>query len=283
MGQGPFGKRPTVQDAGASRRRSTRVDHVAPVILTGRDASGQVFHEETETSTVNFHGCKLRTHHKVMVGMQVGIENPETGMAEKAICVWVGETPPDQIAHDIAIQLLNPKNMWGLENPPADWNAQTEARAGAQPPAPQRVSKVAKSPAPVASSAAASAVAAGMAASLDLQVGELEQRAAQLVESVLEKVRKQSQEVVGETLQEFERRLKELVAGAEARVRERAEKAYEEVESSLQTLRADLASQLTERTDQVVESAEEALRSKVAEMFSMLVSPTSPKQAERKK
>lgn len=276
MGQSPFAKRPAPQDSGASRRRSTRVDFVTPVILTGRSATGQTFREETETSTVNFHGAKLRTQHQVLVGMQVGVENPQNGLSEKAICVWVGETPPGQTAHDIAIQLLNSRNIWGLENPPADWQAVAETELRGHPAASPTVVKVPVRPASAPPSAAQTTRAAAAEPSADLQFAEMEQRSAHLMESVLQILRQQAEETVRNAIREFEERLKALVEGAEARVNQRAEKSYADLEVAVENLRRDLAEQLTLRTDQIIESTEEALRSKVAEMVSAFLRPGTP-------
>lgn len=276
MGQSPFTKRPAAQDPGAARRRSTRVDFVAPVILSGRDVStGQPFREQTKTSTVNLQGAKLETSQHVMVGMQVEVETAHSKGGRKAICVWVGEAQPGNPAHDIAVQLLNSGNIWGLESPPPDW--ETSAALGGPPGAPARESLVAKVPlrpsAPAPGAAPPPAPASGF--SVDVQFAELEQRAAQLMESVLQITRKQADDIVESALRGFEQRLKELMSSAEARFSERAEKAYADFESSVQNLRVDLAEQLAARTEQVVETAEEALRSKVAELFSEALRPST--------
>ena len=136
MGQSPFVKRPGSPGLELGRRRSTRVEAAIRIILTGRDASGQPFREETETTTVNLQGARLKTRYQVLDGIQVGIENPRTGAAEKAICVRVEEPAPGQTARYIAIQLLNPGNVWGIENPPADWEivaAELGGRAARSP------------------------------------------------------------------------------------------------------------------------------------------------------
>src|SRR5258708_612439 len=52
----PFAKRRSAEELAANQRRSTRVDYVCPVVVSGRDATGQPFRVETETSTVNLHG-----------------------------------------------------------------------------------------------------------------------------------------------------------------------------------------------------------------------------------
>ncbi len=285
MGQSPFAKRPVLRDSGAGRRRSTRVEYVTPVVLTGRDASGQSFREETETSTVNLHGAKVLTHYQVMLGMQVIIQSPRTGTSEKAICVWVGEPAAGQTTHQIAVQLLDPKNLWGMEDPPADWEALAAMRAPSPPSPPERPAKAAFAPAravspfPGADSSPATVAPSPSAG----QLGDFEKRATQVMETVLQVLHKQGEEMVRDTLQKFERRLDELVAAAEIRISGRGEKTGEEVRSSLQTLRADLAAQLTTEAEQVAESAEQRLRAKVAELFSALVSPAPGKATEQKK
>lgn len=258
MGQFPFVKRPGSPDTALGRRRSTRIEAAIRIILTGRDASGQPFREETETLTVNLHGGRLRTRHQVLVGMQVGIENRWTGDAEKAICVRVEEPAPGQTARCIAIQLVNPRNVWGIENPPADW----EEGAGewrVQGPA---------SPAAVAPSAL---IPPRPTPDADVLFAELEKRSAELMESVLEIMRKQTDQIVAKALREFQQRLGEASTAGETRFGERVEQAFAELESALKTFRADLEDELTARQEQAVESAEQALRAKVAALVSTVL------------
>ncbi len=125
--ENPFAQRPFSQEFGKGRRRSTRVDFVCPVVVSGRDATGQIFREETETSAVNLHGCKMRLTHQVMVGMVVTLESPHAQTPAKAICVHVWE------AGEAAVQLLKPQNLWGLKNPPADWQAVAETQIRGRP------------------------------------------------------------------------------------------------------------------------------------------------------
>ena len=121
MGQSPFSKRGNTPLPGAARRRSTRIDYQTPVILSGRDATGQPFREETTTLIVNFHGAKVRTAHPVLVGMLVAVESVRTGQASKAVCVCTYTPTTEQPYPAIAVQLVQPGNIWGVENPPPDW------------------------------------------------------------------------------------------------------------------------------------------------------------------
>jgi len=126
MMQHPFAKRASLPDP-TGKRRSTRVDYACPIVVSGRDATGQVFREETETSTVNLHGCKTRLEHSVLVGMVVTLENPQTRTTAKAICVHAWEPEGGQPTREVAVQLLKPQNLWALAEPPADWDAMSQA------------------------------------------------------------------------------------------------------------------------------------------------------------
>ncbi len=150
MIQHPFAKRRSPQELGPNNRRSTRVDFAAPIVVSGRDARGQVFREETETCTVNLHGCKLKMSHQILVGMVVTLETRHTASPTKAICVHVWDPPQGETLHEVAVQLLRPQNIWGLENPPPDWyevlEALVQGRAGVGVTAPRRADLPAQAP-----------------------------------------------------------------------------------------------------------------------------------------
>jgi hypothetical protein len=260
MGQFPFLKRPGSQDETMGRRRSTRVEVVLPIILTGRDASGWPFREETETSTVNLHGGRLKTHHQVLVGMQVGIENPRTGAAEKAICVWVEDPAPGQTAHYIAVQLINPGNVWGIETPPPDWG-QVAAGLGARAAQPSRP------PAGVATPPAAPPI------DVDVRFAEFEQRAAEVMESALQIVRRQTEQIVANALEQLRQHLDQTVAMEETAFDQRIEQAFAELEAALKTFREDLEDELAARREKAVAAAEQMLRAKLATTAATLRAP----------
>jgi hypothetical protein len=86
-----------------------------------------------------------------------------------------------------------------------------------------------------------------------------------MMDSVLQVLRDQAEELVRGTLEEF-RRLKQ-----------RTEQSYDDVEASVNTLRRDMAEQLTHRQDEIVESSKEALHARVEEMLAaMLTSQNKP-------
>ena len=271
MGLNPFARRPTSQTSGANRRRSTRVEFATAIILTGRDAAGQPFREETATTTVSLHGARLRTIREILVGMVVGVENPCGGKAEKAVCVRVDKSAPGENAHHIAVQLVHAGNIWGLENPPADWKTAAEAPLLGRTDSTAHATAASGMPPPVTPPAGDAFSESAGAPSLDSRFAELEQRSAQLLESVIQILRRQAEEIMASVLQEMEARLKAQEAVAEARINGRAEKALADIESSIEAMRRDVAEQLAARTARVVDSAEEDLRARISDLLAPLL------------
>ena len=259
MSQGPFAKRSASVSAPPNRRRSTRFAFVAPLIISGRDATNQPFREETETILVSFHGASLKTRNQILNGMHLTVENLLEGVAEQAICVSVAEPEPGQDHHEIAIQLLKPRNVWGVKNPPADWQIAAEvSKQILASTAGRGVTDAGVREAPARRDAAVA------------QSSEIDQRSAELAESVLQLLRRQAAGILRESLKDFEDRLKALESGAEARFIQHSEKAIAVAEASLTRLRRELLEQLTAQTERAVASAEENLRTRIAELSSPL-------------
>lgn len=282
MGQAPFSRRSSSINLQADRRRSTRLDLAVPIVISGRDSAGKLYREETETFSVSFHGAKFKTRQQVLIGMQLTVENLLAGEAEKAICVRVSEPEPGQDKHDMAIQFLHPRNIWGVKNPPPDWQAPGGVTT-ALPELP--TAYVSAPPKP------------GAATSAPVPEPGFEQRANELAESVLELLRRQAAGVLRDSLKEFEEHLKVLEAGAEARIiqqsekavavagartRQQTDKAVEETELSLGKMRRELMDQLAARTERTLAEMEQTLRSRIAEFFSPFLKSPATTQAETK-
>lgn len=250
MGQSPFTKWGLSQQAGASRRRSTRIDYQTPVILTGRDASGQPFREETGTLIVNLHGAKVRTSHLVLVGMLVTIESVRTGLTGKAICVNVYDPAADQTGREIALQLVQPGNIWGVENPPLDW-AMVAAELGGGKLAPEPSGRTPPIPFKPASAPPASSLgptAPETRSLTDVQLAELEQQAARWMDSALETLRVQADVTTRNALTAYEQRLAALVSEAEAHIAQRIEQAASELAATVETIRTEAMGELVQES-----------------------------------
>ncbi len=252
MGQSPFARKDLSQQAWLKRRRSTRIDYMTPVVLSGRDASGQPFREETTTLIVNLHGAKVRTGHKVLVGMLVTIESLKTGASGKAICVIAFEPEGAEPDHAIAVQLIQPGNIWGVEDPPPDW-ATVAAELGGQPLSPQRPGPTPAIPSPPAAppSSAPSSVTAPAPVSrinVDSQLADFEQRAARVIESVLETLRVQSNVMVRESLANYEQRLSALFSEAQGRISQHIEQAAADLGTTVETIRTEAMGEMVQDT-----------------------------------
>lgn len=277
MGQSPFAKRPASQGPHVCRRRSSRLDWVTPVILSGRDASGKPFREEAQTTTVNLHGARLVTRQRVLVGMQLFVENPGNGMSEKAICVRIEEPQPGQTLHGIAIQLVTPRNIWGVENPPEDWG-KVEADLRSRLVSPDLTkSKAAILPgAPSAASATPAAIAAPHDA--DSLLAELNRRSMELTESHFRTLREQSQQIAMEALGAFMQRMEESTTGSEARITAWAQQAVAELKSAIETFRDDAMEEIVreatrsfeERLKALVETAEARMAQQAEQVYAEL-------------
>ena len=133
-------------------RRSTRIRWQIPIQITSVDPRVP-FNETCETVAVNAHGCGVICHTPLEKGTPVKLgllpDNREV-MAHIADVVKLGE---DGRAWLLGLQLDVPANVWGVRNPPHDWD---------KPSAGQESEPAA---APLAASAAAGAGSSGTAAS----------------------------------------------------------------------------------------------------------------------
>jgi F0F1-type ATP synthase membrane subunit b/b' len=259
MTQNPFAKRSDYEGHYVARRRSTRVDWVTPVILTGRDSSGNPFQEETETVTVNLHGAKIKTQHRVMVGAQVNIENPVNVLSGKAICVSFEEAPPGQVPHAIGVQLLQPQNIWGVKNPPPDWERVLSATTGRTAAREQPGERVAPQAGTVLASAPESRTHSISAALPEAEqlTARCEQRLAELAESLGKELRRRAEEIAAETVLTSRRELDQAVAEAAKETNQRLEKSLAEVDAALETFR-------TESVGEIVREAVQGLQTQIA-------------------
>ncbi len=289
MDNHPFFHTATSQEPPSSLRRSTRIEFVTPVFLSGRDATGQGFRELTQTVLVNLHGCKLRTSYDVLVGMVVTLECPKAGTTGKAVCVKVWDAPAGAVGHEIAVQLIRPQNLWSVPNPPADWEivAKTMVEGPtvqAEPPTQAAVplSPSAPSPSPAAPPPVPLAQTSPLGAlTVDLRLAELEGRSAQLLESFLDIMHSQAEEITRTCLEELRQQVEVLLRDAEERLRQSIHQSYEASASSLTGLGGDLVDQMTSRSAQLIRSAEETLRARYRELLGTQATAAAAESAEQ--
>jgi hypothetical protein len=128
MGTAP--KPSKTETKGPEGRRSTRLAIAIPITISGKDDSGESFRENVHTLVVNTHGAKIATFHRLNLGTEIRIDNPALVRYVRASVVWLGKKPSPTGANEVGVQLLQAQNIWGIEFPPDDWQAELPAGGG---------------------------------------------------------------------------------------------------------------------------------------------------------
>jgi hypothetical protein len=107
-------------ERGPERRRAGRVPHKVRIILSGADADGFNFAEETETIEVSKHGLSARTSYRLKLGEELSVRTKDRNRVAQFEVVWVGQpgTPSDGC---VGLEWVEPHRFWGVEFPPDDW------------------------------------------------------------------------------------------------------------------------------------------------------------------
>jgi hypothetical protein len=98
-------------------------------------------------------------------------------------------------------------------------------------------------------------------------LAELEQRSTRLVDSVLDILRSQAEELTRASLEVFRHQVEALVCDMEQRLRREMRESYEESASALVSLRKDIMEQMTARGTELARATEEALRNRFRELL----------------
>jgi hypothetical protein len=118
------------------KRRSTRIVQAVPLAVTGVDALGRPFTERTSTLIINCHGCRYQSKHYVLKNMWVTLEIPHSEGGQPARNVrgrvaWIQRPRTVRQLFQVALELEQPGNAWGMAFPPEDWFTFPEASHGA--------------------------------------------------------------------------------------------------------------------------------------------------------
>jgi hypothetical protein len=107
-------------ESALDRRRPGRVPHHTRIILSGTDADGFTFAEETETLSVSKQGLSARTSYRLAVGQELSIRTKDRNRVAQFQTVWVGqpETPGDG---RVGLEWVEPSRFWGIQFPSDDW------------------------------------------------------------------------------------------------------------------------------------------------------------------
>jgi hypothetical protein len=105
-----------------NRRRTARVPHHARIVLSGSDADGFAFAEETETVTVSKNGLTVRSRYNLALGEELSVKTKEKNRVAQFQVVWVGKegTPNEGL---VGLEWVEPSRFWGIDFPPDHWGS----------------------------------------------------------------------------------------------------------------------------------------------------------------
>ncbi len=105
------------------RRRSDRLFEPVPLVVRGIDLLGQPFEERTATLALNLHGCRYSSKHHLPKNTWVTLELPQTQNRPnvRARVAWVQRPHSIRDFFQVAVELEDPANIWGLDALPEDW------------------------------------------------------------------------------------------------------------------------------------------------------------------
>lgn len=109
-------------------RRSTRLRVEIPLALTSMDRRHPLS-TECVALVVSPQGCGIRTSQPLPIETPVllaGLPGGATASGRVASCLPLGNSNKYFL---IGVSLYNPANVWGISNPPADWNCPPTANA----------------------------------------------------------------------------------------------------------------------------------------------------------
>jgi len=98
---------------------------------------------------------------------------------------------------------------------------------------------------------------------VDQRLAELERRSTQLMESVLDILRGQAEDITRICLEEFRQQVEALVQDSETRLRQGVQHSFEESAATLISLRSDLMEKMAARGAQLTRSLEDAVRTRL--------------------
>lgn len=106
------------------RRRSQRVLLAVQVRITGTDAGGVAFTEDTTTAVVSVHGGLVLLKTAVRQGQRLKIKNLNTD--EEIQCVVIDDNAGSIAAREVGVEFAAAApRFWRVTFPPADWSSRS--------------------------------------------------------------------------------------------------------------------------------------------------------------
>jgi hypothetical protein len=107
------------------------------VQVSGNDAQGKYFREDTETLAINAHGALVLLHARITSGSLLKLLNNRTKDEQECHVVFLGPVRGEQA--EIGLEFSSPRpQFWRVAFPPEDWTPRSpEARTAQSKPVPK--------------------------------------------------------------------------------------------------------------------------------------------------
>ena len=116
------------------RRRSQRVLMQITVQVSGNDAHGRYFREETDTLAINAHGALVLLHARITSGSVLKLQHNRTKEEQECHVVFLGPVRGEKA--EIGLEFAAPRpQFWRVTFPPEDWTPKSPEARTAQPKA----------------------------------------------------------------------------------------------------------------------------------------------------
>jgi hypothetical protein len=114
------------------RRRSQRVLMQVGIQVSGDDAQGKQFREETETLAISAHGALILLHARITSGSILKLQNSRTRDEQDCHVVFLGPVRGEKA--EIGLEFSAPRpQFWRVHFPPEDWTPKSPEAKTAQP------------------------------------------------------------------------------------------------------------------------------------------------------
>src|SRR5215467_7188088 len=114
------------------RRRSQRVLMRVGVQVSGNDAQGRYFREETDTLAINAHGALILLRARITSGSMLKLMNNRTREEQECHVVFLGPVRGEKA--EIGLEFSAPRpQFWRVAFPPEDWTPRSPEAKSAQP------------------------------------------------------------------------------------------------------------------------------------------------------
>ena len=114
------------------RRRSQRVLMQVRIQVSGNDAQGRYFREETDTLAINAHGALILLHARITSGSMLKLQNNRTKEEQECHVVFLGPVRGEKA--EIGLEFSAPRpQFWRVAFPPEDWTPRSPEARTPQP------------------------------------------------------------------------------------------------------------------------------------------------------